>query len=297
MSSSLYAPSRTIKKPETNSGQSPAAATILPNDHGSGSGVGTAVGRQPKRHQPASPQTGGTGEVAEPRVLSPDGDQDKIGAKRMRVVELGPKPEVPNFVHPPVTGAASAVDVEGLRAHTDSAFAATGTRLVNLEEELGKLSRVAVFLRDAVATVDANLREHAEATGRANDELREATEAITRQGVAIMELQNGMGEVGLRVGENRAASEQLRSAIEKMKEDLNNTAGRTLADHVAKLDEVAAFGLTADAAFKALEVQVRKLEAQTAAVQSAVASASRTESSTKVPAPPEPLGAVWTRRA
>ena len=78
----------------------------------------------------------------------------------MKVVNLGPKPEVPTFEQPPVTGAASAVDVEGLRTHTESAFAATGVRLVNLEEELAKLSRVAVVLRDAVATVDANLREH-----------------------------------------------------------------------------------------------------------------------------------------
>jgi len=193
----------------------------------------------------------------------------------MRVVELGPKPEVPNFVQPPVTGAASAVDVEGLRAHTDSAFAATGTRLVNLEDELGKLGRVAVVLHDAVAAVNANLREHAEATGRAHDELREAAEATTRQGIAITELQTGVGEMGARVGENRAASELLGAAIDQMKEDLNNTAGHTLADHVAKLHEVAAFGLTADAAFKALEVKVRKLEAQTAAVQSAVARANR----------------------
>ncbi len=221
--------------------------------------------------------------MAEPHVLSPEGDQDQIGAKRMRSVELGPKPEVPNFVQPPVTGAASAVDVEGLRAHTDSAFAATGTRLVNLEEELGKLSRVVLVLRDAVATVDGNLREHAEATGRTHDELKEAAEAITRQGIATTELQGVVGEMGQRVGENRAASEHLGASIDKMKEDLNNTAGRTLADHIAKLDEVAAFGLTADAAFKALEVQVQQLEVKTAAVQNAVASASRAE---KTPAPP-----------
>ena len=66
---------------------STTTAVILPSDHGTGSGVGTtAVGRQPKRQQPASPQTGGTAEVAEPRVLSPDGDQDKIGADRKSVV-------------------------------------------------------------------------------------------------------------------------------------------------------------------------------------------------------------------
>ena len=61
--------------------------------------------------------------MAEPRVLSPEGDQqEQIGAKRMRIVELGPKPEVPNFAQPPVAGAAAAVAVEGLRAHPESAF-------------------------------------------------------------------------------------------------------------------------------------------------------------------------------
>ena len=205
MSTSLYTPARNIGKqsiaPKSGESAGPATTTdVLPVEHGSGSGVGaTAVGRLPKRQQPASPQTGGTAEVAEPHVLSPDGEQDGIGAKRMRVVEL-PKVEVPKFVQPPVTGAASAVDVEGLRAHTDSAFAATGTRLVNLEGELGKLSRVVVFLRDAVATVDGNLRQHAEAAGRTHDELKEAGEAIQRQGVAVTELQTGVVEIGARVG-------------------------------------------------------------------------------------------------
>ena len=230
--------------------------------------------------------------MAEPRVLSPDGDADQIGAKRMRVVELGPQPNVPTFVQPPVVGAASASDMEGLRAHTQSAFEATGLRLTNLEKEMAKLGRVAVALHNAVATVDQNLRDHAEATGRTGDDLREATEAITRQGAAIAELQGGMAEIVVRTNEGHAMAEQLGTAIEIMKADLNNTAGRTLADHIAKLEEVAAFGVTADAAFKALEAKVHQLEVKTAATDSAVRSAS----ASAAPAPPVPLGAVWTRR-
>ena len=48
-----------------------------------------------------------------------------------------------------------------------------------------------------------------------------------------------------------------------MKNDLNNTAGRTLAEHMAKLEEVSNFGLSADAAFKQLGAKVFVLEVKT----------------------------------
>ena len=44
----------------------------LPSEHGCGSGAVPAVGRLPKRSQPASSRNDGGGTVAEPRVLSPD---------------------------------------------------------------------------------------------------------------------------------------------------------------------------------------------------------------------------------
>ena len=132
----------------------------------------------------------------------------------MRNVDIGPEPEVPKFADGPdidtAAKLAAATDakantgakVEELRGHCRQAFDVHATaldnnaaRMTKIELELTKWSHVAVTLRDAIAVVDGNLREHAEAAGRTNDEVKEMAEAVTKLGAHLAQHEVGIQNV------------------------------------------------------------------------------------------------------
>ena len=153
-----------------------------------------------------------------------------------------------------------------------TALDANAARMTKIELELIKWSHVAVTLRDAIAVVDGNLREHAEAAGRTNDEVKEMAEAVTKLGAHLVQHDVGIHNV--------------HQGIEQMKNDLNNTAGRTLAEHMAKLEEVSNFGLSADAAFKQLAAKVFVLEVKTHETVSNLQKLARAQEGAASVAPP-----------